>query len=127
MDIRSREPVILATDFSALVAWYCDALGFSVAKRFEDDFHYCNLESKSGVKIGIASAKELGVEPVDRSLNSVVLQFEVDDLKEFFTHLKAAGGTKISGPSFDAKGSYWFGGFSDPEGNPFWVVDKRCP
>jgi predicted enzyme related to lactoylglutathione lyase len=127
MEIRSREPVILATDFSALVAWYRDALGFSVTKRFEDGFHYCNLESRSGGKIGIASAKEMGVDPADRSLNTVVLQFEVDDVKAFFTHLEAAGGTIVSGPSFDAKDSFWFGGFSDPEGNPFWVVDKDCP
>ncbi|MHC5211149.1 MAG: VOC family protein [Planctomycetota bacterium] len=127
MDIRSREPVILATDFSSLVAWYCDALGFSVVKRFEEHFHYCNLESASGVKLGIALAGEMGVEPADRSRNSVVLQFEVDDLKAFFAHVESAGGTITSGPSFDADAGFWFGGFADPEGNPFWVVDAKCP
>ena len=127
MDFRSREPVILAADFSALVAWYRDVLGFRVFKQFEDRFNYCNLESDSGMKVGIAAASETGVEPADRSRNTVVLQLEVDDLKAFFADLEARGGKITMGPSFDPDGSFWFGGFSDPEGNPFWVVDKNCP
>ena len=127
MDVRARETVILASDVSALVNWYRDALGFAVTSLFEDDYHYCTLETPSGIKIGIASAAEMEVEPTDRSLNTVVLQFEVDDLKEFFTHLEEAGGTITFGPSFDKNGEFWFGGFSDPEGNPIWIVDKNCP
>ena len=127
MEIRPRETVILATDFDALVAWYRDGLGFAVTDLFEDDYHYCTLETPSGIKIGIASAAEMEVEPTDRSLNTVVLQFEVDDLKEFFAHLEQAGGAITFGPSFDKNGEFWFGGFSDSEGNPCWVVDKNCP
>jgi len=127
IEIRPRETVILATDFDALVAWYRDGLGFAVTDLFEDDFHYCSLETPSGIKVGIASAAEMGVEPVDRSKNTVILQFEVDDLAEFFAHLEQAGGAITFGPSFDKNGEFWFGGFSDPEGNPIWVVDKNCP
>jgi predicted enzyme related to lactoylglutathione lyase len=127
MEIRPRETVILATDFDALVAWYRDGLGFAVTDLFEDDYHYCTLKTPSGIKIGIADAKEMGVVPVDRSKNTVILQFEVDDLAEFFGHLEQVGGAITFGPSFDKNGEFWFGGFSDPEGNPCWVVDKNCP
>ena len=127
IEIRPRETVILAADFQTLVAWYRDVLGFSVIKLFEDEYHFCNLETPSGIKIGIASAAEMGVEPTDRSTNTVVLQFEVDDVPEFFAHLEQAGGTVTFGPSFEKNNDFWFGGFSDPEGNPVWVVDKNCP
>ena len=126
MEIRPRETVILADDFSALVRWYQDVLGFTVARIFEDDYHYCNLELESGIKIGIADAQQMGVETGDRSCNTVLLQIEVDDVKEFFAHLGNVG-AETHGPSFDQKGGFWFGSFTDPEGNPWWVVDKNCP
>lgn len=127
VEIRPRETVILASNFSDLVHWYRDALGFTVIKLFEDDYHYCNLETPSGIRIGIADAAEMGVVPVDRSSNTVILQLEVDDLQEFFASLKQSGASIANGPSFDEKGGFWFGGFADPEGNPCWVVDKNCP
>ena len=58
IDVRARETVILAAGFSELVAWYRDVLGFSVVNLFEDGFHYCNLETPSGIKIGIADAQD---------------------------------------------------------------------
>lgn len=127
VEIRPRETVILATDFSALVAWYRDVLGFKVIKLFEESYHYCNLETPSGIKIGIADAQEMKVVPIDRSSNTVILQFEVDDVKELFTHLEQTGASVTFGPSYDKKDEFWYGGFSDPEGNPCWVVDKNCP
>ncbi len=127
IELRPRETVILASDFSMLVAWYRDVLGFNVTRLFEDDYHFCNLELPSGMNIGIADAKEMGVVPVDRTKNTVLLQFEVDDVKAFFDHLQKNGGIPTFGPSHDQKGGFWFGGFADPEGNPCWVVDKNCP
>ncbi len=127
IEIRPRETVILATGFSALVAWYRDVLGFTVVKLFEDGFHYCNLETPSGIKIGIADAQEMGVVPVDRRSNTVILQFEVDDIEELFAQLEQTGASITNGPAVDEKGVFWFGGFLDPEGNPCWVVDKNCP
>lgn len=47
MELRAREPVILAADFAALVRWYREALGFRVTRLFEDGFHYGNLETPS--------------------------------------------------------------------------------
>ena len=127
IDVRPREPVLFAADFSAMVAWYRDVLGFDVVRLYADDYHYCNLESPSGIQLGIADATEMAVEPLDRRRNTVVLQFEVDDVKAFFEHLAARGGSISFGPSLDEKGGFWYGGFADPEGNPSWVVDGNCP
>lgn len=127
IEIRHREPVVLADDFSRLVAWYRDALGFEVRQLFEDAYHYCLMETPTGIRLGIGSAKEMGIEPADREKNTVVLQFEVDDVKEFFAHLEQEGATITFGPSQDKDDGYWYGGFKDLEGNPVWVVDKDCP
>lgn len=127
MQIRPREAVILAHDFSALVAWYRDALGFSVANLIEEDFHYCNLETPTGIRLGIADAAEMGVTPSTPRNNTVVLQLEVDDVKEFFAHLEASGASITGEPQFNPQDGFWFGSFADPEGNPCWIVDKNCP
>ena len=125
--LRPRETVILADDFSALVAWYRDVLGFKVTDLFEDEYHYCCLQTSSGILIGIADAREMEVVPDDRNKNTVLLQFEVDDVKTFFDYLEQSGGTITFGPSFDKSGEFWCGAFTDLEGNPIWVVDKDCP
>jgi catechol 2,3-dioxygenase-like lactoylglutathione lyase family enzyme len=70
MEIRPRETVILADDVETLVAWYRDVLGFKDVQLFEDGYHYAYMETASGIKIGIGSAEEMGVVPVDRSKNT---------------------------------------------------------
>ncbi len=127
VEIRPRETVILADDWSTLVEWYVTALGFRETRRFEDDYHYANLENAAGIQIGIGDAKEMGITAPDRSQNSVILQFEVENVADFFAHVTAHGGEVTFGPSFEEKGKFWFGGFRDPEGNPLWVVDSHCP
>ena len=127
MKISPREPVIFAEEFQAMKAWYQDVLGFKVTRLAEEDYHYVNLENEQGILLGIADAKEMGVTPTDRSNNTVVLQFEVVDVKAFFAYLQEKGSSITFGPSFDEKGGFWFGGFHDLEGNPFWVVDENCP
>lgn len=127
MDLRPRESVILADDYNAMVAWFRDVLGFEVTDVFSDEFNYTNLVNAAGVRIGVAPAAEMGVKPGERSRNTVLLQFEVDDVKALLEHVAASGGVASFGPSFDKAGGFWFGGFSDPEGNPYWVVDSNCP
>lgn len=127
MEIRPRESVILADDVDALVAWYEAALGFVVSRRFKDEYHYCNLESPSGIAIGIAQAAEMGVTEPDRQKNTVLLQFEVDDVQAFMRHVEAERGTILFGPSFNQKDGFWYGACTDLEGNQFWVVDQNCP
>lgn len=126
-ELKGREPVVLAKDFTAMVHWYTQVLGFRVVQLFDQDFHYANLETEAGFKIAIASAQEMGVVPTDPGNNPVVLQFEVDDLRAFMDSLKERGGTILNGPTLDKSGGFWFGGFADLEGNPCWVVDKNCP
>ena len=53
--------------------------------------------------------------------------FEVDDVGALLAHLEQNGATITGGPSFDKQSKFWFGSFSDPEGNPVWVVDTDCP
>lgn len=127
MEIRPREPVVLVEDFDRAITFYCQGLGFAVVKRFDEGYHYANLETKTGMRLGIGVIGEVGSDPIDRSRNTVVLQIEVDDVEAFFSHVVAHGGSVLFGPSFDKKDAFWFGGFADPEGNPWWVVDKKCP
>ncbi len=125
--LRPRETVILAEDYEALVAWYVEVLGFRMAKRFANGNRYCNLETDSGLRIGIAPADETGVTPGDRSKNTVLLQVEVPDVKWCLEYVGSRGASIAFGPSYDKDGGFWFGGFEDPEGNPIWVVDENCP
>jgi predicted enzyme related to lactoylglutathione lyase len=125
--VAPREMVILADDFDAVVSWYINALGFRVIKTFTEGYRYCNLETESGIRIGIAPATDVGVVPGDRANNTVLLQIEVPDVKHFFERLTKSGGVVTFGPSFDKSGKFWFGGVADIEGNPIWVVDENCP
>jgi predicted enzyme related to lactoylglutathione lyase len=127
IDIRPRESVILARDFAATVDWYRRALGFRVVKQFDDGFNYCNLETSSGIRLGIGDAQQMGVTDDTLNNDTVIIQFEVDDVGKFFAHVEQLGGSITGGPSFDPSGEFWFGSFADPEGNEFWVVDKNCP
>jgi predicted enzyme related to lactoylglutathione lyase len=124
--LNPRETVILADDFDTLVAWYRDVLGFRVSKLFEDGPHYANLETVSGIRIGIGVAGEMQVEPGDRATNTVLMQFEVDDVASLLSHVAACGGRVEHGPTFSEADGFWFGAFADPEGNPCWVVDAAC-
>ncbi len=127
MRLTPREIVILADDYDAMVKFYTDVLGFRIAKTFSDGYQYCNLETETGIRIGIAPAAEVGVTPRDRTSNTVLLQVGVPDVPLFFQQLQRAGATVIFGPSFDETGKFWFGGIADLEGNPIWVVDEDCP
>jgi len=125
--LRPREIVILAEEYEALVAWYVEVLGFRITKRFANRYRYCNLETDSGIRIGIAPAAESGVTPGDRSRNTVLLQVEVADVEAFLEYVESKGASIAFGPSYDEASGFWFGAFADPEGNPIWVVDENCP
>lgn len=131
MEIRPREIVIMACDYDALVAWYCDVLGFERVREVTDAFHHANLKSSGGVRIGIADAKEMGV-PLEMQdgtsdAQSVVPQIEVTDVTAFLHHVERDGGRITGGPSLDKDDGFWFGSFADPQGNQWWVVDGKCP
>ncbi|GJM44400.1 MAG: hypothetical protein DHS20C21_12420 [Gemmatimonadota bacterium] len=127
MEVRPRESVILVEDFPAMVAWYRDVLGFPVTKLLEEHFLYANFETPTGIRLGMTPAAQLGVQPADRGNATLALQFEVDDVRAFFAELEKQGATITGPPAYDKNPGFWFGGFADPEGNVFWVVDKNCP
>ena len=127
MEVRPRESIILVEDFDALVKWYCDVLDFNVLKNYFESYHYCTLENKAGIILAIGLASDMGVELKPRTHNSIVLQFEVDDVVTFLTSVEEQGGL-ITGPAiYNEKDGFWFGSFADPEGNAHWVVDSQCP
>ncbi len=125
--LRPREPVILAEDFDRLVSWYCDVLGFQIRRKFTDGMHYANLEIDTGVELGIGLASEMQVSPGNRAAATTILQFEADDVPGFLKLVAGKGGTVQFGPAFNEEDGFWFGAFSDPEGNRCWVVDAKCP
>lgn len=127
MKLNPRESVIFAEDYKAMVDWYQEVLGFKVIRQFDQGYRYTNLETESGIRIGIVPAEEMDVKPGDRRQNTVLLQVEVADVAKFLTYLKEKGGAVTFGPSFDKDDGFWYGGFQDLEGNPFWVVDENCP
>lgn len=125
--INPRETVILAENFNKLVNWYIDVLEFKEINRYEDDYFYSYLETDSGIKIGIADMKQMGVKNPNRRKNTTILQIEVEDVNSLFDYLKNKDCLFLFGPSFDKKDNYWYGSFTDLEGNEIWVVDKNCP
>ena len=125
--LKPRESVVLATDYDTTVAFYRDVLGFEVTNVFSGGYHYTNLKNAAGIQIGIAMASEMKVEPVDREKNTVLLQFEVEDVPAFMKHVEEHGGSIQFGPDNDTNAGFWYGAFRDPEGNPMWVVDSNCP
>ena len=125
--LKPRESVVLATDYEATVAFYRDVLGFEVTNEFSGSYHYTNPKNAAGIQLGIAMASEMGVEPVDREKNTVLLQFEVEDVPGFLKHVEEHGGSIQFGPSKSEGPGFWYGAFRDPEGNPMWVVDGDCP
>ena len=126
-NIRPRESIILAEDFEGLVRWYREVLVFKVTSIFEDGFHFANMATESGIRIGIGSAKEMGVEPRDRARATVLLQVETEDVRALLKQVTSLGGASNMPASYNKTDDFWFGGFADPEGNPWWVVDKNCP
>jgi len=127
ISIKPREIVILAENFDKLVNWYINILGFKELNRYKEDYFYSYLATKTGIKIGIAELKQMGVDNPNRRKNTLILQIEVDDVNELFEYLKDKGGSVLFGPSFDEKDKYWYGSFTDLEGNEIWVVDTNCP
>jgi predicted enzyme related to lactoylglutathione lyase len=128
MTVRPRENVIIAVDAAALTKWFVEVLDFKIVRQELEHYTYYNLQNEAGVLIGIADAKQMGVEPHEEKKNATTLmQFEVDDVEAFFQHLRSNGGVVTFGPSFDEGYGFYYGGFADPEGNPYWVVDKNCP
>ena len=125
--ILPRETVLLAKNHQLLINWYINNLNFKIINN-NSDIKYCNLETDSGIKIGIADMEELGNKNYSkRIMNTVILQICTNDLKKLFKRIKNNGGSVIFGPSYDEGDKYWYGSVVDSEGNEIWVIDENCP
>ena len=125
--ILPRETVLLAKNHQLLIDWYINNLNFKIINN-NSDIKYCNLETDSGIKIGIADMEQMGNENYSkRIMNTVILQICTNDLKNFFKRIKNNGGSVLFGPSYDEGDKYWYGSITDIEGNEIWVVDENCP
>ena len=123
MKLQLMNAVVMAEDYAKLRDWYVEALDLEVQEEWTENYHYAELVRDGRLVIGIADAKEMNVEPGERKRQAVVAQFKVDDVKAFLAKVKEAGGDVPFGPSHDQVEDFWFGGFTDIEGNPSWVVE----
>jgi predicted enzyme related to lactoylglutathione lyase len=120
--LQLMNAVVLAEDYARLRDWYLETLELELEEEWTEHYHYAELVKDGRLVVGIADAKEMGVEPGERQRQAVVAQFNVEDVKAFLRRVEDAGGTVPFGPSLDETGGFWFGGFADLEGNPAWVV-----
>ena len=130
MRLELLNAVIQAEDYEKVRDWWIEMIGLELKQEWTEHYHYAELVKDGKLVVGIASAKEMGVEPSTPRTNSVMPQRQVEDAKLFLEELKAKGGTVVFGPSFDEHEKFWFGGFEDVEGNPIWVVslpDRMLP
>ena len=132
MRLALMNAVILAEDYERMRDWYIDALELTLDGEWTEKYHYAELVRDGRFVVGIASAKEMGVEPVPKDARkhaAVVPQFNVDDCRAFLARIEAKGGEVPFGPTFEKDEGFWYGGFADPEGNPSWVVElpKQLP
>ncbi|SVA84492.1 uncharacterized protein METZ01_LOCUS137346, partial [marine metagenome] len=82
--ILPRETVLLAKNHQLLINWYINNLNFKIINN-NSDIKYCNLETDSGIKIGIADMEQMGNENYSkRIMNTVILQICTNDLKKLF-------------------------------------------
>ena len=125
--ILPRETVLVAKNYQSLIDWYVNNLNFKIVYN-NLDIQYCSLATDSGIKIGIAEMKSLGNENYSkRIMNTVILQIATNDLENLFKKIKTNGGSILFGPSYDEGDKYWYGSFTDSEGNEIWVIDENCP
>ena len=124
--ITPRETVILADDRESLARWYTEALGFRVTAD-HSDVQFTNLETDSGMKLGIGSVAFMQMEIPASRASAVILQIEVEDVRGFMDEIAKGDGSIVFGPDFAKGDDYWYGAIADPEGNQIWVVDPNCP
>ena len=77
----------------------------------------------------LARFKLTGIPPMPAGMAHVGDRFhlDADGVLTVTAKEESTGAKALFGPSFDKENNFWFGGFADPEGNPWWVVDKDCP
>ena len=123
MRLELMNTVVMAADYASLRDWYIEALELELQQEWTEKYHYAELAKDGKLVIGIADAGEMGVTPHAEKKNAtLVAQFNVEDVAAFLARIKERGGDVPFGPSYEADEDLHFGGFTDIEGNPCWVV-----
>jgi len=125
LHLNALYPMVLAEDYEKLVAWYIKTFDLTVKYKVEGKENYTGLEHSGQPVVGIASAREIGVEPYTPRNNTVIIQLVVSDINLLFAKVKESGGKIRFGPSIDDKEGYLYGGFIDIEGNQIWAVEEK--
>jgi predicted enzyme related to lactoylglutathione lyase len=118
-------PVILAENYVRLVDWYRVALPFDVGDVVSENYHYTVFENSGEKIVGVADAREMGVQPPERKVNTVIYQIIVSDIHSLFSTVQDLGGRILFGPKTDEDGGCWYGGFLDIEGNQVWASENK--
>ena len=121
MRLEPHNTVLIAEDYASLRDWYVAVLDLEVKQEWTEDYHYAELVRDGTHVVGIALAKEMGVEPYLPRRNTAILQLRTDDIDELFARVREHGGT-VWGSKHDKKQGLRYGGFRDPEDNEVWVV-----
>jgi predicted enzyme related to lactoylglutathione lyase len=124
MRLQLINVVVLAEDYAALRDWYRDVLELDLAHEHTEGYYYAELARAGRKVVGIAMAAEMGVTPGARVGATVLGQLDVADVRGLLAHVQQRGGAVLFGPSEDESHGFWYGGFADPEGNVWWVVES---
>jgi len=122
MRLELLNTVVLAEDYAAMRDWYLSALDLELEQEWTEGFHYAELVRNGQLVVGIADAKEMGVDPVSPRRGTVAMQICVDDMDALFARVTDAGG-ETKGPFSNPDEGFRFGMVTDPEGNGTWVVE----
>jgi len=122
MEARLLCVVVLAKNYDRLIRWYRKTFRMKTRMVVTEGFDWTELE-RPGLRIGFAPAKQQGVKLGRRRSNAVVIHLTTPNVRGLFKRVKRAGGGVRFGPSYDPKGKYWCGSFTDIEGNEIWVID----
>ena len=121
MKLRLANCVILAEDYETLRDWWMSAVDLDLKQEWSDDYHYAELAFGGVDVVGIADATEMGAEPRAPRQNTAIPQLRCDDVEGLLARVKTHGGTVLFGPTLQEQEGFWYGAFSDPEGNQVWV------
>ncbi len=124
VNIRFLNAYILAEDFKKLSGWYEKTFELDRGLTVEEDYLSMELRKNGKFVIAFADSKEMGITPYYDRQNTVIAQLAVSNVKECLERVSQCGGKALFGPSFDETGKFYYGGFSDIEGNQIWVVQE---
>jgi predicted enzyme related to lactoylglutathione lyase len=122
--LRFLNCVVLADDYVAVRDFWI-GLGLEIDREWPH-LPYADLALDGQVVLGISPMGAMDFEPPTPRANTTFPQFVADDVEGFLQLVVERGGSIVFGPSFADDGGYWYGSFSDIEGNPAWVVSPKA-